>query len=166
METWDIWYIDESFLVWIVPSRHQSHESIYWACTTDFVAYVHLITWCLLHIRVCMLTIRFSMHTFDSNLFIHVCLSLHATWHSSHHSLGIFWLPWICMVQILKLELWWCDCICMWPSALDCICIVLYMYSSMRNACISVVYFLYIYTACDVFFYCFDIMLGRPFVVV
>jgi len=25
---------------------------------------------------------------FDLNLSIHVCLSLHATWHSSHHSLG------------------------------------------------------------------------------
>jgi len=38
METWDIWYIDEGFLVLIIPSRHQSYEPIYWAHTTGFVA--------------------------------------------------------------------------------------------------------------------------------
>ena len=27
---------------------------------------------------------------FDSNLSIHVCLTLHATWHSQHHSLGSY----------------------------------------------------------------------------
>jgi len=42
------------------------------------------------HVRVCMLATRFSMHAFDSNLSKHVCLSLHATWHSSHHSLESF----------------------------------------------------------------------------
>jgi len=35
----------------------------------------------------------------------------------------------------------------------------------MTNACISIVYFLYIYTACDVYSYNFDIMRGRPFVI-
>jgi len=29
-----------------------------------------------------------SMHVYDSDLSIHLCLSLHATWHSQHHSLG------------------------------------------------------------------------------
>ena len=28
------------------------------------------------------------IHVYDSDLLIHVCLSLHATWHSQHHSLG------------------------------------------------------------------------------
>jgi len=31
----------------------------------------------------CMLTTRFSIHYLDSDLPMHVCLSLHATWHSS-----------------------------------------------------------------------------------
>ena len=36
-----------------------------------------------------VLTIRFSMHALDSDLSIHVCLSMLAIWHSSpHHSLG------------------------------------------------------------------------------
>jgi len=37
MVIWDIWYIDEGFLIWIIPSTYQSHESIIWACTTSFV---------------------------------------------------------------------------------------------------------------------------------
>jgi len=40
-----------------------------------------------------VLTIRFSMHFYDSNLSIHVCLSMHATWHSHHQSLGSFDSP-------------------------------------------------------------------------
>ena len=27
---WDIWYIDEDFLVWIIPSTYLSHEVIIW----------------------------------------------------------------------------------------------------------------------------------------
>jgi len=91
METWGIWYIYKAFLIWIIHLRYQSHESIYWARKTGFITSLHLITWCLFHVQVCMLTIRFS--TLDSDLSIHVCLSLNATWHSSHHSLGSFWLP-------------------------------------------------------------------------
>jgi len=43
-----------------------------------------------LSICSCMhvLTTRFSIHFYDSDLSIHVCLSLHAIWHSHHHSLG------------------------------------------------------------------------------
>jgi len=36
-----------------------------------------------------VLMTQFSMHVYKSNLSIHVCLSLHATWHSPHHSLGV-----------------------------------------------------------------------------
>ena len=105
METWGIWYIDVGFLIWIIPSRYQSHESVYWAHTTGFVTSVHLITWCLFHVQVCMLMTWFSMYAFDSDLSIHVCLSLHATWHSLHHSLESFWLPWILMSRSRRLEL-------------------------------------------------------------
>ena len=88
METWSIWYIDEDFLIWIIPSRYQSHECTYWARTTGFVTSVHLIIWCLTYVRLCMLTTRFSTHAFDLDLSIHVCLTMHATWHSPHYSLG------------------------------------------------------------------------------
>jgi len=37
MVIWDIWFIDEGFLVWIIPLVYQSHESIIWACTASFV---------------------------------------------------------------------------------------------------------------------------------
>ena len=37
MATWDMWYIDEGFLIWIIPLTYQSRESIIWACTTSFV---------------------------------------------------------------------------------------------------------------------------------
>ena len=45
---------------------------------------------CYISSCFCMLvlTIQFSMHVYDSDLSIHVCLSMHATWHSHHHSLG------------------------------------------------------------------------------
>ena len=90
IETWSIWYIDEDFLIWIIPSTFLSPKSVYWARTTGFVTSVCLINWCLIHVWVCMLTTWFSTHAFDSDLLIHVWLSLHATWHSSHHSLGSF----------------------------------------------------------------------------
>ena len=35
-----------------------------------------------------VLTTRFSMHVYDLDLSIHVCLSLHAIWHSRHYSQG------------------------------------------------------------------------------
>ena len=45
---------------------------------------------CCISTCSCMLvpTTRFSMHDYDSDLSIHVCLSMHAIWHSHHHSLG------------------------------------------------------------------------------
>ena len=49
MEIWGIKYIDEGFLIWIISSRYQSYESIYWAHTTSFVTSVYLIIWCLIH---------------------------------------------------------------------------------------------------------------------
>ena len=37
MATWDIWYIDEGFFIWIISLTYLSCESIIWACTTSFV---------------------------------------------------------------------------------------------------------------------------------
>jgi len=37
MATWDMWYIYEDFLVWIIPLTYLSRESIIWVCTTNFV---------------------------------------------------------------------------------------------------------------------------------
>ena len=34
--TWVIRYIDEGFLIWIIPSTYLSHEVVNWACTADF----------------------------------------------------------------------------------------------------------------------------------
>ena len=35
-----------------------------------------------------VLKTRFSRHVYDSDLLIQMCLPMHATWHSHHHSLG------------------------------------------------------------------------------
>ena len=51
---------------------------------------------CCISTCSCMLvlTIRFSMHVYDLDLSIHMCLSILATWHSHHHSPGSsVWLP-------------------------------------------------------------------------
>ena len=40
----------------------------------------------------------------DSDLSTHVCLSMHATRHSSCHLLGTFWLSWICMFRYWSLD--------------------------------------------------------------
>ena len=50
----------------------------------------------------CMLTTRFLMHAFNSDLSIHMCLSLHATWHSP--LVGEFPSPLDPHVQILELR--------------------------------------------------------------
>jgi len=41
---------------------------------------------------------------FDSDLSLHVCLFMHVTWHSSHHSLGCFWQLLICMSRSQSLD--------------------------------------------------------------
>ena len=126
--TWDIRYIDEGFLFWIIPSTYLFHEAINWVCTAgvavfafirfyiDFSVYDHyyiivascFITCVLFHqslalillyheyflfditcylsICFCVLvfTTWFSIHVYDSNLSIHVCLSL--TLFGIHHT--------------------------------------------------------------------------------
>ena len=52
---WGIRYIDEGFLIWIMPSTYLSHEAINWACTIGFVCILFYsvlsvisILWCFL----------------------------------------------------------------------------------------------------------------------
>ena len=40
--TWDIWYIAEGFLIWIIPSTYLSHETIKWVCTTGFAVFAFI----------------------------------------------------------------------------------------------------------------------------
>ena len=98
------------FLVWIIPSRYQSHEFIYWAHTTGFVSYVHLITWCLFHVRVCILTTQFSTHVFYSDL-----LDTRVLFSAGHLAfitplVGEFLTPLDLYVQILEFGPWWTSC--------------------------------------------------------
>jgi len=72
-----------------------------WCCPIYFTSllftYSYLIIPCvfsagchLLYLSCsCMhvLTTRFSIHVYALDLSIHMCLSMHATWHSHHHSL-------------------------------------------------------------------------------
>ena len=76
MVTWNVWYTYKGFLIWIIPSTYQSHESNVCACTTSFV---HICTYIILdgslHVYVCLC----SWHGFDtcflySDLLIHVYL--------------------------------------------------------------------------------------------
>ena len=70
----------------------------YHLCSIPPVSYSYLIIPCIPLLNItcfvstcsCMLvpTTQFSMHVYDSDLSIQVCLSLHATWHSSYHLLG------------------------------------------------------------------------------
>jgi len=151
--TWDIWYINEGFLIWIILSTYISHEAVSRVCTAGFTVFVfigyyfecmvffnyyyyiistyivpyylcsippvsyfdHIIAWILptwyhllslyLFLYACAHVTAFNTCSFDLDLLIHVCLSLYATWHSPHHSLGSFWLPWILMSRSWSLEL-------------------------------------------------------------
>jgi len=76
MVTRSIWYIHEGFLIWIIPTTYQPHESIIWACTTSFVhtcIYRMLVVSSHVYVYVC------SQHYFlcmfsDSDLSIHMYL--------------------------------------------------------------------------------------------
>ena len=90
--------------------------SVYQLCTTPLVFYSYHSTPCMFPtwhhlLSLCLLLYAFAHDmvfntcSFDSDLSIHVCLTLHATWHSPHHSLGSFWLSWILMSRSQRLEL-------------------------------------------------------------
>ena len=74
------------------------HILLYHSCSIPQVScFYHLISTCSrLDIDYCLstyscmlvLTTQFSMHVYNLDLSIHVCLSMLATWHSHHHSPG------------------------------------------------------------------------------
>jgi len=78
------------FHVWIIPSRYQSYESIYWARTTGFAASVHLFTWCLIHVRMYMLTTQFSTHSFLIWIYRYTCACPCMSLGTHHTSWGVF----------------------------------------------------------------------------
>ena len=138
MATWDMWYIDEGFLIWIIPLTYQSRESIIWACITSFVytCIYRMFKLSAAYLYVPMLFILPSMHVFsfkfidihDLLSFLYVtcyCLYLHA-WTTSLDHVHV-WL--LCMplallyvlaglrlttlnshVQILETGPWWPCC--------------------------------------------------------
>ena len=100
METWGIWYIDVDFFVCPrgINLMNLSTESV-----QLILSLLYIFTWCLFHVRVCILTTRFSVHAFDLDLSIHACLSL--TPRSIHHT--TCWevlTPWTCMFRSWSLD--------------------------------------------------------------
>ena len=84
MVTSDMWYIDEGFFVWIIPSTYQPHESKIWAYTTSFVhTYIYRVfsvfITCLIfylshdYVYLCSLY-RFPCMFSDSDLLIYMYL--------------------------------------------------------------------------------------------
>ena len=76
MATWGMWYIDESFLIWIIPLTYRSHEFIIWAFTTSFVYLVFIA--CLMYLSHAYLYLssrhRFPFMFSNSDLSIYVYL--------------------------------------------------------------------------------------------
>jgi len=106
IEIWGIWYINESFLVWIIPLRYQSHESIYWACITCFVTSIYPIIWCLIPALVCLCL----QHSFQCMLFWFEFIDTRVLIPARHLAfiiwlIGEFWLPWILMSKSWSLRL-------------------------------------------------------------
>jgi len=134
MMTRDIRYIDEGFLVWIIPSMYLSHEAVNWVCTTGvavfafirfyfkfpmlwllllyYTAYIMLYHLCsippilcsyliipwVFSAWYCLLSLYLLLYVCAHDTIFNACLwfrfidtrvlSLHAIWHSHHHSLG------------------------------------------------------------------------------
>ena len=102
--TWGLKYIYEGFLIWIIPSTYQSHESVIWACITSFV---HIcLTWCFIAYRcVPVLTTQFLIYAYLIRIYQYtrVCLCtplgtiLRTRWVD-------FWQPWTCMSKFQNLD--------------------------------------------------------------
>ena len=73
---------------------HLSSPLVFYSTSLLLLSYYAMCIPCLISLAIstcsCMpvLTTQFSMHIYGSDLSIHVCLSMHAIWHSHHHSLG------------------------------------------------------------------------------
>jgi len=114
METWSIWYIDESFLIWIISTMYQSHESGYWARTTGLS---HLFSHYLMPYSCSGVYAHDTVFNvcFWLNLSIHVCFS--CTPLSNHHTIPRGVSDSIDLhVQILELKPWWTSSWSEWRS--------------------------------------------------
>jgi len=79
---------------------HPDLPLVFYSTSLLFLSYyiMHAPCFISLTISACfympVLTTQFFITcSFDSDLSIHVCFSMHATWHSPYHLLGSFWLP-------------------------------------------------------------------------
>ena len=116
--TWGMWYIDEGFLVWIIPLTYQSHESIFWACTTSFVhTYIYrMINVFIACLFVLKLSTPFSMHIFRFRLIdIYVFTWFRICCRSSNFHLCYLSLPIpVCLNHIT----WSCTRVTAWARQL------------------------------------------------
>jgi len=113
MATWDMRYIDEGFLVWIIPLTYQSRESIIWACTTSFV---HTCIYRMFNIFIAclcvpMLSTPFSMHVFWFKL-----IDIHVFTHFGFTvvpliSFMLLVIACTCMPEPRHLIMYTCDCL-------------------------------------------------------
>jgi len=116
MATCVMWYIDEGFLIWIIPLTYQSRESIIWVCTTSFI---HTFIYRMFNVFIAclyvpMLSILFSMHVFWFRLIdIHVFTSFRI-YYLSLISFMLLVITFTCMPEPHHLIMYTCDClICM-----------------------------------------------------
>ena len=106
MVTSDMWYIDEGFLVWIIPSTYQPHEFIIWAYTTSFVhtyiyrvfsVFITCLPYFVAWLCVPMLSRPFSMHVFrfwliDIHVFTWPRIYCHFPYISCHYLYLHIWI--------------------------------------------------------------------------
>jgi len=73
MATSDMWYIDEGFLVWIIPLTYQSRKSIIWAFITSFIHLIFIA--CLMYL---------------SHVYVYLCSKHRFLWIFSDSYLSIY----------------------------------------------------------------------------
>ena len=102
MVTWDVRYIYEGFLIWIIFSTYKSHKFVIWA--------VQLILPHLLKSHYMLVCAYVHDTVFDTcfliQIYRYMCACLCTSLGLFYHSLGNFWLPSL-HVQILELGLKW-----------------------------------------------------------
>jgi len=107
MATWDMWYIDESFLIWIIPLTYQSRESIIWACTTSFV---HTCTYRMFNVFIACLI-------YLSHVYVYLCFSYCFLCMFSDSDLSIY------MIYSRSFNFLYITCHCLylhaWTTSLD-----------------------------------------------
>ena len=77
MVTSDMWYIDESFHVWIIPLTYLSYESIIWACTTSLFILIFI---------ACLLYLSHVCHILSHD---YVYLALYTVFHACFSDLDL-----------------------------------------------------------------------------